>query len=189
MYLAIVIQIAGWTEDFCITWIRLSLKKKSLIERGVKVVWFYGGDIANQAQGDKQLWNRIINDLGRQSAKTQRLASPITTYEKLISTAQHHRLYVIMRKVGDSYEAKGILKTGEKRIFHMNDGGNIEHLRYLCLLDFYVEPSVQRQGYGKILLETMILVRIKLVLIVQLDFLVDVLSERAHTEKCKRPMR
>jgi hypothetical protein len=51
--------------------------------------------------------------------KAQRLAGPITTYEKLISAAQHHRLYIIMKKVADTYEAKGILKTGEKRIFHL----------------------------------------------------------------------
>jgi hypothetical protein len=37
-----------------------------------------------------------------------------------------------------------------------NDCGNIEHLKYLCLLDFYVESACQRKGYGKILLDTMI---------------------------------
>ncbi|KAJ2961539.1 hypothetical protein NQZ79_g3225 [Umbelopsis isabellina] len=46
--------------------------------------------------------------------------------------------------------------SSQTHLLEQNDSGNIEHLKYLCLLDFYVESSVQRQGYGKILLDTMI---------------------------------
>ena len=50
----------------------------------------------------------------------------------------------------------GLLKVGVKKLFIRNEMGNIKEISPLCVLDFYVHESVQRNGLGKALFEKMI---------------------------------
>lgn len=36
----------------------------------------------------------------------------------------------------------GILKVGERNLFHMGLGGKCKEIRPLCVLDFYVHESI-----------------------------------------------
>jgi alpha-tubulin N-acetyltransferase 1 len=40
----------------------------------------------------------------------------------------------------------GLLKVGVKKLFIRNDSGAIKEINPLCVLDFYVHESVQRNG-------------------------------------------
>ena len=50
----------------------------------------------------------------------------------------------------DANKAIGFLKIGRKKLFIRNESGKIFEISPLCLLDFYVHESVQRQGEGKV---------------------------------------
>ena len=50
----------------------------------------------------------------------------------------------------------GMLKVGEKKLFIRDDVGSMREVAPLCVLDFYVDESVQRSGYGKALFERML---------------------------------
>lgn len=54
----------------------------------------------------------------------------------------------------------GMLKVGPKKLFVFDQHGNQHEVEPLCVLDFYVHESCQRQGYGRMLFEEMLLVRI-----------------------------
>jgi len=49
--------------------------------------------------------------------QAQHLARPITTSEKLLRTAQHHRIYIALE--GCQFKPIGFGKVGKKRIFHL----------------------------------------------------------------------
>ena len=44
----------------------------------------------------------------------------------------------------------GLLKIGERNLFHHDSMGNIKELKPQCVLDFYVHESIQRGGIGKV---------------------------------------
>ena len=48
---------------------------------------------------------------------------------------------------------QGFLKTGMKKLFVTNEFGQMKEIDPVCVLDFYVHESMQRQGIGKQLLE------------------------------------
>ena len=50
----------------------------------------------------------------------------------------------------------GFLKTGSKKLFIYDRQGNQHEMEPLCILDFYVHESCQRQGSGKRLFEVML---------------------------------
>ena len=52
-------------------------------------------------------------------------------------------------KVEDN-KCLGFLKTGKKNLFHRDYAGNVKQITPLCVLDFYVHESVQRNGIGKV---------------------------------------
>ena len=43
----------------------------------------------------------------------------------------------------------GFLKIGVKKLFVRRGGGEIKEIKPMCVLDFYVDSSVQRGGYGR----------------------------------------
>jgi alpha-tubulin N-acetyltransferase 1 len=45
----------------------------------------------------------------------------------------------------------GFLKTGKRNLFIRNEGGLMKEIKPMCVLDFYVHESVQRNGIGKVL--------------------------------------
>lgn len=44
----------------------------------------------------------------------------------------------------------GFIKTGKKSLFYRDYVGTVKQIMPLCVLDFYVHESVQRNGIGKV---------------------------------------
>ncbi|KAM4726012.1 alpha-tubulin N-acetyltransferase 1 [Anableps anableps] len=90
----------------------------------------------------------VIDELGRASAKAQKLPAPITSASKLQS--QKHQLYLM--KDGESSRGRGVvvgfLKVGYKKLFLLDRNGVHVEAEPLCVLDFYVAENLQRHGYG-----------------------------------------
>ncbi len=52
-------------------------------------------------------------------------------------------------KIEDN-KVMGFLKTGKKNLFFRDYVGTVKQINPLCVLDFYVHESVQRNGFGKV---------------------------------------
>jgi hypothetical protein len=91
-----------------------------------------------------------IDRMGEGSARAQGLHQVITTTERLLHS--DHTLHTLVE--GNSI--MGILKTGVKKLFLRNNAMELIECEPLCVLDFYVEESRQRQGLGRILFEHML---------------------------------
>ncbi|KAG0264498.1 Alpha-tubulin N-acetyltransferase 1 [Mortierella polycephala] len=50
----------------------------------------------------------------------------------------------------------GMLKIGEKKLFIVDKSGALHEQEVCCVLDFYVDESFQRRGFGKLLFDYMI---------------------------------
>ncbi|KAF9343491.1 Alpha-tubulin N-acetyltransferase 1, partial [Mortierella sp. NVP85] len=50
----------------------------------------------------------------------------------------------------------GMLKMGEKKLFIVDKSGTMHEQEACCVLDFYVDESYQRQGFGKLLFDYML---------------------------------
>ncbi|KAG0360186.1 touch receptor neuron protein Mec-17-domain-containing protein [Gamsiella multidivaricata] len=50
----------------------------------------------------------------------------------------------------------GMLKIGEKKLFIVDKSGTMHEQEVCCVLDFYVDDSCQRRGYGKLLFDYML---------------------------------
>ena len=50
----------------------------------------------------------------------------------------------------------GFLKVGDKQLFIRGRGGEMIEMKPLAVLDFFVDPSVQRGGHGKKLFDIML---------------------------------
>ncbi|XP_022178110.1 alpha-tubulin N-acetyltransferase 1-like [Myzus persicae] len=98
----------------------------------------------------------IIDDMGKVSAMTQHLESPITSAEKLINS--DHVIYMMTEQnTPANFAVIGYLKMGWKKLFlHNNKQGTRSETSVYCLLDFYIHASKQRQGYGKQLIGYML---------------------------------
>eukprot|EP01017_Pseudomicrothorax_dubius_P008381 TRINITY_DN12747_c0_g2_i4.p1 TRINITY_DN12747_c0_g2~~TRINITY_DN12747_c0_g2_i4.p1 ORF type:complete len:364 (-),score=50.40 TRINITY_DN12747_c0_g2_i4:17-1108(-) len=94
--------------------------------------------------------SEIIDAMGELSAKSQGLKTPVTSFTRLITSSD--RLYFKF----EGTKALGILKVGEKNLFHTDLDGRITQLRAVCVLDFYVHESCQRSGLGKLLFSKML---------------------------------
>ncbi len=78
----------------------------------------------------------IINRMGANSSKAQKIPVPITSFQKLIGTNQRLYLHSQGKKV------IGLLKVGERKLFHMDLGGKCSEIYPLCVLDFYIHESI-----------------------------------------------
>ncbi|XP_061615909.1 alpha-tubulin N-acetyltransferase 1 isoform X2 [Phyllopteryx taeniolatus] len=90
----------------------------------------------------------VIDELGRASAKAQKLTTPVTSAAKLQS--QPHQLYLM--KDGESKGGRGaivgFLKVGYKKLFLLDQQGLHIEAEPLCVLDFFIAENLQRHGYG-----------------------------------------
>ncbi len=66
--------------------------------------------------------------------------------------ANGHALYVKC----EANRCIGFIKVGTKALFVRNRSGAIVEMKPLCVLDFFVDSSVQRGGHGKHLFDTML---------------------------------
>jgi len=111
----------------------------------------------------------LVDALGVDSARAQGLGAPVTAFAKL--RLSNDRVYVAVHQPAaeaaapepansggaPSRMAVGLLKVGEKDLFHWSRDGTLRELRQQrCVLDFYVAEAFQRRGLGKELFETML---------------------------------
>ena len=94
--------------------------------------------------------NTIVDRIGLASSRAQELMTTITTAAKFFTS--DNRMYFMVK----SNCVIGMLKVGEKKLFIRDDVGAMREVAPLCVLDFYVDESVQRSGYGKALFERML---------------------------------
>ncbi|XP_063794082.1 alpha-tubulin N-acetyltransferase 1 isoform X3 [Pseudophryne corroboree] len=108
------------------------------------------------ADAQKQIM-QIIDEIGKSSAKAQRLPAPITSASRM-QTNQHH-LYILKDctpKTAGRGVVIGFLKVGYKKLFVLNHSGSHIEAEPLCILDFYIHESLQRHGFGKELFNFML---------------------------------
>ncbi|KAG1675107.1 Alpha-tubulin N-acetyltransferase 1 [Nymphon striatum] len=112
--------------------------------------------ITSRNRSHQELLCTITDALGDASAKAQKLLSPITTGRKLLSS--DHILYILSNPVlhNNLGAVIGMLKIGRKHLFLINEAGEQVEMFPLCILDFYIHESQQRQGYGKKMFEFML---------------------------------
>ncbi|KAM3911598.1 alpha-tubulin N-acetyltransferase 1 isoform 2-T2 [Leptodactylus fuscus] len=92
----------------------------------------------------------VIDEIGKASAKAQRLPAPITSASRM-QTNQHH-LYILKdctAKTAGRGVVIGFLKVGYKKLFVLDHSGSHIEAEPLCILDFYIHESLQRHGFGK----------------------------------------
>lgn len=83
-----------------------------------------------------------MDTMGRASAEAQSLHSIITSAEKLRTS--DNKLYMFCDFV--SNRVVGLLKIGKKKLFLFDDAGTQHELNSaLCILDFYIHETRQRQ--------------------------------------------
>ncbi|GET89211.1 hypothetical protein, conserved [Leishmania tarentolae] len=103
-----------------------------------------GGAEAAQEDLERKLC-RTIDILGARSQQTQEINAVLTSVARLREN-DTFRLYLLTQ----NHRGVGILKVGVKKLFvtHPVTRALVE-VDPLCVLDFYVDESCQRQGYGK----------------------------------------
>ena len=103
----------------------------------------------------------MINEMGNRSALAQGLVghnnrpNPITQAHTLGET--NARIYMLAQPGPSGPMLVGLLKVGQKNLFHWDANGRTTELRdQLSVLDFYVHESFQRGGLGKMLFQAML---------------------------------
>lgn len=69
-------------------------------------------------------------------------------------------MYIYLKIFRGKGEVIGLLKVGHKHLFLFDEHDKVCEVEPLCVLDFYVVPDRQRHGYGKLLVDYMLLVSI-----------------------------
>jgi hypothetical protein len=94
-----------------------------------------------------------LSYLGGKSGVAQNLNGPITTLDNLMQNRD--QTLILCRD--EKGKAIGYLKYGSKDLYFYDPKGKTHQCKdVLCLLDFYVEDSVQRRGAGRALFDEML---------------------------------
>ena len=94
--------------------------------------------------------NEIIDKMGELSSHAQKLPTIITSSQKFFTS--NHR--IVFKAEKD--KVLGFIKVGVKKLYIRDRDFNYHEVSPLCVLDFYVYESVQRNGIGKQLFDYMI---------------------------------
>ncbi|VDN00882.1 unnamed protein product [Thelazia callipaeda] len=89
----------------------------------------------------------------------QGLRRALTTYDKLVGADDRQVLYLMWKKNPNNENASiiiGLLKIGYKNLYLTDPSMRLVQVTPLCVLDFYVHDSLQRQGYGHALFDYML---------------------------------
>merc|ERR1711931_605933 len=94
--------------------------------------------------------------MGAASSRAQNLRGPITSALKLKSS--DHRLYLLKDSNANNGSGCviGMIKVGSKQLYLLDYYGQQHKCHPLCVLDFYVHESKQRNGFGKKLFNHML---------------------------------
>ena len=93
----------------------------------------------------------VVDKLGVNSSRAQKLPMVITTYEKM--RLSDHKLYILINHKEN--QAVGLIRTGRKHLFLLDRYGRNHEVEPICVLDFYVHESKQRKGLGNLLFKSM----------------------------------
>ena len=96
----------------------------------------------------------LINEIGNLSSKEQGLKHIITTYSSF-STSDNNKIYLLINE--NEQKALGFIKIGYRKLFLWDRLGIQHEFNKICLLDFFVHPNCQRKGYGKIMIDKMLI--------------------------------
>lgn len=107
--------------------------------------------IKNLGSNEMKKISNALDNMGYLSAKAQGLKNIITT-TGTFTINNDQKLYIHAQ----GNKLNGILKTGVRKLFIYDSLNNIKEIKPLCVLDFYVHESQQRNGLGKILFEAML---------------------------------
>ncbi|XP_063287398.1 alpha-tubulin N-acetyltransferase 1 isoform X1 [Pelobates fuscus] len=105
--------------------------------------------LISSGEAQKQIVT-VIDEIGKLSAKAQRLPAPITSASRMQSNKHH--LYILKDctpKTAGRGAVIGFLKVGSKKLFVLDHSGSHIEAEPLCILDFYIHESLQRNGFGK----------------------------------------
>ena len=125
------------------------MESNGLLPAGISVLT--AESIAASPSAKQSMIVDIIDQLGSSSAEAQGIAQPMTSVAKL---AADQRVYIMCDDEGS--RAVGFLKVGAKHLYHYDKKGKVTELDPVCLLDFYVHESCQRQGIGRKLVDAML---------------------------------
>lgn len=95
---------------------------------------------------------KLINDIGAMSSKVQGLNHVITTFSSFNNG--NNKIYMLLSE--DHKQALGFVKVGPRHLFFWDHNGCQREYTILALLDFFVVPTSQRKGYGKIMIDKML---------------------------------
>lgn len=96
----------------------------------------------------------LINQMGVASSRAQGLQHIITTFSSFMSS-NTNKMYILVTP--DHKQTLGFIKVGVRNLFLWDRLGVQHEKQILCLLDFFTYPSCQRKGYGKKMIEKMLI--------------------------------
>ncbi|XP_059055165.1 alpha-tubulin N-acetyltransferase 1-like isoform X2 [Achroia grisella] len=101
--------------------------------------------------------SKLIDWMGEQSASAQGLSNVLTSAEKLRNSPTQV-LYMLKDENAKSGkgEVVGILKVSRKHLILYEEQDKVLEVEPLCVLDFFVLPSHQRHGCGRLLFDNML---------------------------------
>lgn len=86
----------------------------------------------------------ILDLIGEQSSKEQGLNIIKTNSQKFFTS--HDRIFI----KADKNVVIGFLRVGKRKLFVKDDNNNYSNEEPVCVIDFHVVKSYERQGYGKV---------------------------------------
>jgi len=100
----------------------------------------------------------LIDRMGRLSSEAQRMKRTLTTYDKILDSTDEQFLYILWEPGTRPNHSVvvGLLKVGYKNLYLFDRTLRSYKLKALCVLDFFVHPSKQRQGFGHRLFDSML---------------------------------
>uniref|UniRef100_A0A915PS70 Alpha-tubulin N-acetyltransferase n=1 Tax=Setaria digitata TaxID=48799 RepID=A0A915PS70_9BILA len=118
-------------------------------------------DVMLRQLNPRKCWivEKTINSMGALSTAAQGLKRVLTTYDKIINSDDGQVLYLLWRKNPNNENSSiiiGLLKIGYKNLYLMDPSMRSFQVAPLCVLDFYVHDTLQRQGYGHTLFNYML---------------------------------
>ncbi|KAI1724367.1 GNAT acetyltransferase, mec-17 domain-containing protein [Ditylenchus destructor] len=102
---------------------------------------------------------KAIDEMGKLSAQAQSLKKPLTTFEKLLYCEDEQTLYLMWKRHDTRPSASiviGYLKTTKRQLYLKDTEDNNYVTTPLCVLDFFVHPSMQKQGYAEVIFNHML---------------------------------